>query len=389
MMRVLLKGNEGGKFDVVNDYRQFSVIKNPEYSGFSSGISAGTRVGSLNEEQTLLTVKNPNNICVVNFANLDGGGSGVRYFETDFTVGEKVCQGEFNTNQARGTVVDWIGTLGFGSLKISIENGQFRATASGEEPIGITAGKIRKGQTSGAVFTGGSGGFISETSNIRSFYNRSFVENDIVIGLDSRSTGKVLSFQSDSVGETGKILVDGVVGDFVGPKVSRGTLVDGEKIFGLRGINETDGSVSVSGSPVGVISKIEPQATNIETTHRLTKKVRTYFPDASFNLNGQELDASVVGSTSGAKGIVVNARYATGSTGGGAAGSTVDIFTTGNIKTLHIGESLSLNNFSGNITEIIDSEFSPYSGEVLYIENVRPVQRNSDQEEEIKLVIDF
>ena len=389
MMRMLLKGDESGKFDIINDYRQFSIIKNPEYSGFSSGIITGTRVGSLNQEQTLLNVKNPNNISIINFANVDGGDSGVIYSTTDFTIGSKVCQGEFNTNQARGIVVDWVGSVGLGTLKVSVTNGQFRSTASGEEPIGITAGKIIQGETTGVVYTGGSGGFIRETSNIRSFYNRSFIENDIVIGMDSRSTGKVVSFQSDSVGETGKLVVDGVVGDFVSPKVSLGTLVDGEKIFGLRELNDVEGSVSVSGSPIGVISKIEKQPTNIDDTHRLTNRIRTYFPDASFNITGQELDQTIIGSTSGATSIVVNARYATGTTSGGALGSTVDIFTTRNLKTYHLGEKITLSNFVGDVIDINQPEFLPYSGEVLYIENVRPVQRNADQEEEIKLVIDF
>ena len=389
MIRMLLKGDEGGNFDVINDYRQFSIVKNPEYSGFSSDISAGTRVGSLNKERTLLNVKNPNNICYINFSNLDGGGSGVTYDSTDFVIGEKVCQGVFSTNQARGTVVNWVGSASLGSLQISVTNGQFRSTAPGEEASDITSGKITKGETSGSVYTGGSGGFISEATNIRSFYNRSFVENDIVLGMDSRSTGKVVSFLSDSVGETGKLLVDGVVGDFVGPKVSMGTLMDGERIFGFRDINETDGSVSVSGSPVGVISKIESQPTNIDITHRLTNKIRAYFQDASFIITGQELDQNIIGSTSGAKSLIVNARYATGSTSGGALGSTVDIFTTGNLKTLQVGENITLNDHTGDVLSIEESEFLPFSGEVLYIENVRPVQRNADQEEEIKLVIDF
>jgi len=34
-------------------------------------------------------------------------------------------------------------------------------------------------------------------------------------------------------------------------------------------------------------------------------------------------------------------------------------------------------------------EFLKNTGQVLYIENVRPVQRNPDQDEEIKVVIDF
>ena len=261
--------------------------------------------------------------------------------------------------------------------------------ASGEEPIGITSGKITKGETTGVLFTGGSAGFIKTVNNSRSFYNRSFAENDIVLGMDSRSTGKVVSFQSDAVGETGKLVLDGVVGDFVGPKVSLGTLMDGERIFGFRTLNTNSGIVSVSGSPVGVISKLGSEPVNTDMTNRLTTKLRTYFSDATFIVTGQELDQSITGSTSSASAFVVNANYATGNTSGGADGSTVDVFTTKNIKQFQIGESITLNSKSGLIKSIEEPEFLRYSGEVLYIENVRPVQRNADQEEEIKLVIDF
>ena len=390
MVRMLLKGNEGGDFDVINDYRQFSIVKNPEFSGFSADISPGTRAGSLDKERTVLSVKNPNNVSTITFTNIDGSGSGVVYNSTDFTIGEKVCQGSFNTNQPRGTVVGWTGAFALGVLQVSVTNGQFRSTASGEEAIGITSGKITKGETTGTVFTGGSAGFISTTTNSRSFYNRSFVENDIVLGMNSRATGKVVSFQSDSVGETGKLTLDGVVGDFNGPKVSLGTLVDGETVFGFRTLNTLDGTVSVSGSPVGVISKIESEPINIDLTNRLTTKFTTYFPSSSFFLTGQELDQSITGSTSGANAFIVNAAYAgTGTTSGGGAGSTVDIFTTKTYKEFQVGEDVTLNNLSGVIRSIDQPEFSRYSGEVLYIENVRPVQRNADQEEEIKLVIDF
>ena len=60
MVRLLPKGDEGGDFDVVNDYRQFSIVKNPEF-GFSWNFCRNTR-GSLDKERTVLSVKNPNNI---------------------------------------------------------------------------------------------------------------------------------------------------------------------------------------------------------------------------------------------------------------------------------------------------------------------------------------
>jgi len=388
MVRILLKGDEGGAFDIINDYRTFSIVKNPEFSGFSSGISVGTRAGSLNKERTVLDIKNPNNTATISFANTNGQ-EGVVYGGSDFIVGQEVCQGNFSNNQARGTVLSWVGSSGLGVLIVDVKNGLFRSSTIDEAASGVTSGRILFGLTFGSPFTGGSGGYISQSTNSRSFFNRSFVENDIVFGLDSGSTGKVFSFQSDIVGETGKLILDGVVGDFFGPKVSMGTQVNGENIFGFRTLDTSNGTVQVSGSSVGVISKVSSEPVNIDDTNRLTNKITTFFSDAGFYITGQELDTSITGSTSGATALVVNAKYATGSTGGGASGSTVDIFTTKNYKEFKINESITLNNLTGQVKQINESEFLPYSGEVLYIENVRPVQRSADQEEEIKVVIDF
>lgn len=388
MVRMLLKGNESGAFDVVNDYRIFSIIKNPEFSGFSAGISVGTRAGSLNQQQKIIDVKNPNNIATVTFSNTDGT-DGVTFTSSDFAIGENVCQGVFNTNQPRGVVVGWTGSFALGKLFVDVKNGSFKSTAAGEEPIGTTSGKITKGETTGVVYTGGSAGHIGTVTTSNSFNAQSFKLNDIIIGLDSRSTGRVVGYITDSFGETAKVTVDGVVGDFIPPKVSLGTVVDGEKIFRLRNMSAADGNVITSGDGVGIISKMTNIPDNEDITHRLTNKIRTFFSDASFIISGTELDNSVTGSTSGANAIIVNGKYATGSTGGGADGSTVDIFVTKQFKSLQTGEQINFGGFTGTIQEQYPSEFLSYTGEVLYIEHVRPVQRSTDQEEEIKLVIDF
>ena len=388
MIRMLLKGNEGGAFDVVNDYRIFSILKNPQFSGFSAGIPVGTRAGSLDDQRKLIEIKNPNNIATVNFSNTDET-AGVTFGSSDFTIGENVCQGTFNTNQPRGVVVGWTGSFALGRLSIDVKNGTFKSTAVGEEPIGVTSGKITKGETTGVVYTGGSAGHIGTVTTSNSFNAQSFKLNDLVVGLDSRSTGKVTGYLTDSFGETAKVTVQGVVGDFISPKVSLGTLVDGEKIFRLRDISNANGTVITSADGVGTISKISDIPYVEDETHRLTDKIRTFFSGADFIITGSELDNAITGSTSGASAIVVNGKYATGTTGGGADGSTVDIFVTKVMKSFRTGEQINFGGFTGTIREKEPSEFLPYTGEVLYIENVRPVQRSADQEEEIKLVIDF
>jgi hypothetical protein len=71
------------------------------------------------------------------------------------------------------------------------------------------------------------------------------------------------------------------------------------------------------------------------------------------------------------------------------AGSTVDMYLTSTIGSITSGNVVSLNGYTGEVLGTTIPEFLANTGQVLYIENVRPVQRNPDQDEEIKVVIDF
>jgi hypothetical protein len=96
----------------------------------------------------------------------------------------------------------------------------------------------------------------------------------------------------------------------------------------------------------------------------------------------------VTGNANQFSSTLVSFGYATGTTSG-PAGSTVDMFLTSTIGSLTAGNVISLNGFTGEVLGTTIPEFLRNTGQVLYIENVRPVQRNPDQDEEIKVVIDF
>ena len=386
MVRVFLKGSEGGAFDIQNDFRQFSLLRNPQNSGWTSGIQQGSVAGVKTSNYSVLDLRNDNNTATIRFANLSS------HDENAFSIGQKVHQGEYSLNQARGTVLEWnYGVAGV--LTVSVDNGKFRASVDPDEvPDTVSSGRIFYGLTTGTGYTGGGdgtdyGGFINTVTHSKSFTNLSYPVGSVVYGMNSGSTGKVVSWRSDSDGERGTLVLDNIVGGFEEPRVSVGEQLDGEQVFGFKSLNPS-GEVSLSPSPVGTITKITKVPAMEDETHRLTTKVTGFFTDSDFQIKQEYLDQNISTTTFNFSGSIVGLNYTEGVTSG-PNGSTVDFYLTNTNGSLTAGDVLSFNGYTAEYISTIDSEFLPYTGQVLYIENVRPVQRNTDQDEEIKLIVEF
>lgn len=390
MIRTLLKGSEGGAFDVQNDFRKFSIIKNPQLAGWTAGVTAGFVAGTATPNFTDVRIRNENNTALIDFHTV--GTPGMTHPVDAFVVGQKIHQGEYSTTQARGTVTNWIPNTA-GKLTVSVDNGSFRACVIPDErPSSVTSGRIFYGETTGTGYTYGGdgnsfGGFVDSVTHSKTFVNESFPIGSVVYGMDSGSTAKVTRFIADADGERGIMTLTDKVGSFIAPRVALGTQLDGEKVFGFRTLS-ADGTVQLSNSPVGTITKVQSQPVNIDESHRLTTKVQSFFTSPQFQLSASLLDLSVNANANQFSSTLVSFGYATGTTSG-PAGSTVDMFLTSTIGSLTAGNVISLNGFTGEVLGTTIPEFLKNTGQVLYIENVRPVQRNPDQDEEIKVVIDF
>ena len=390
MIRTLLKGSEGGAFDVQNDFRKFSIIKNPQLAGWTAGVTAGFVAGTATPNFTDVRIRNENNTALIDFHTV--GTPGMTHPVDAFVVGQKIHQGEYSTTQARGTVTNWIPNTA-GKLTVSVDNGSFRACVIPDErPSSVTSGRIFYGETTGTGYTFGGdgnsfGGFVDSVTHSKTFVNESFPIGSVVYGMDSGSTAKVTRFIADADGERGTMTLRDKVGSFIAPRVALGTQLDGEKVFGFRTLS-ADGTVQLSNSPVGTITKVQSQPVNIDESHRLTTKVQSFFTSPQFQLSASLLDLSVNANANQFSSTLVSFGYATGTTSG-PAGSTVDMFLTSTIGSLTAGNVISLNGFTGEVLGTTIPEFLRNTGQVLYIENVRPVQRNPDQDEEIKVVIDF
>ena len=390
MIRTLLKGSEGGAFDVQNDFRKFSVVKNPQLAGWTAGVTAGLIAGTATPNFTKIDIRNKNNTAVINFHTV--GTPGMTHPVDAFVVGQKVHQGEYSTTQARGTVLSWVPNTA-GKLTVSVDNGSFRACVIPDErPSSVTSGRIFYGETTGTGYTFGGdgnsfGGFVDSVTHSKTFVNESFPIGSIVYGMNSGSTAKVTRFVADADGERGTITLTDNVGSFIGPRVALGTQLDGEDVFGFKSLS-SDGTVQLSNSPVGTITKIKSEPVNIDESHRLTTKVQSFFTSPQFQLNSGLLDLGVTGNSNQFSSTLVSFSYATGTTSG-PSGSTTDMYVTSTIGSLTAGNVISVGGYTGEVLGTTIPEFLKNTGQVLYIENVRPVQRNPDQDEEIKVVIDF
>ena len=389
MIRTLLKGSEGGAFDVQNDFRKFSIIKNPQLAGWTAGVTAGFVAGTATPNYTDVRIRNENNTALIDFHTV-----GTTHPVDAFVVGQKIHQGEYSTSQARGTVTNWIPNTA-GKLTVSVDNGAFRACVNPDEvPSSVTSGRIFYGETTGTGYTYGGtvhsadfGGFVDSVTHSKTFVNESFPIGSVVYGMDSGSTAKVTRFIADADGERGTMTLTDKVGSFIAPRVALGTQLDGEKVFGFRSLS-ANGTVQLSNSPVGTITKVQSQPVNIDESHRLTTKVQSFFTSPQFQLSSSLLDLPVNANAGQFSSTLVSFGYATGTTSG-VAGSTVDMYLTSTIGSITSGNVVSLNGYTGEVLGTTIPEFLANTGQVLYIENVRPVQRNPDQDEEIKVVIDF
>jgi hypothetical protein len=95
----------------------------------------------------------------------------------------------------------------------------------------------------------------------------------------------------------------------------------------------------------------------------------------------------VLGATGSANGYVMDWTLGgTGSTGTLRVSGTQGTFRTG--MTAAYGLTTDIN--TATVTQVVHTgELKYRSGEVLYIQNMKPIQRDLEQREEIKIVIDF
>ena len=423
MLNVRTDGEVGGAMSAVNDFRQFGVVKNPLVY---KGPRAGQLAGDEQDERIRLRVVRPEQIRI-DFDLTTGADSDNYYPEDggtnyDYVVGSEVIQEDTG---ARGIVIDWVppvstvanptegaGDRLVGKLYLEVTSGEFIKNSRIDNADGT--------QTAGLAIYGAVNGYPSydrynntdQPFDLLDYTNNTFDVGSLIIGTTSNATAEIVDWVVDEGGQSGFLYLKDVKGTFLIPRIDpdTGLAVDGERISQFSSVDPYSGSFNVS--------NIHPTEGNKETnagilgsdTVDTTVPIKGYKQSYVLNVLAQN-DASVFvegdfpkdakvtfkrGTTTLGTGYVVDTIV--GTTGGDAkievtsvrdwdgeflANDTVTyIDTTGIIKT-------DTSDPTGTRALIDYPSLKPDSGEMLYIQNILPVMRNTERAEEMKLLLKF
>lgn len=347
--------DEEGKVSTENEYRQFSIILNPilaekqvRLKFFATGISGSFTVGATAQQSTT------------------GGFSG-----------------------AYGEVVSWragvSGHSGTNELVLTeIRNGDFEY---GGNVGGLTTMSVDVRTIAGTESRRLLRLTLSPTDPAFSGSANDFTKGYLVHGIGdwststpaSRAVGEVYAWEPQ-VGSNllGFLYLENPQGTFkINERVSQTDLFYSGYSRGLSGIGQ-----------IRAIDSVVREG--VDTYDQTTTLVMSYdgtnlFEDTAF-LEDAFVDF-VLGTTGSANGYVMDWTLGgTGSTGTLRVSGTQGLFLAGMTASYGLTTDPNL----ASVTQVLHTgELKYRSGEVLYIQNMKPIQRDLEQREEIKIVIDF
>lgn len=372
MLVVELEGTEGNKLSTRNEYRQFGLIKNPYLYG-------GLTLAGSNEDKVVeALVKRP-------------PYKDELYFADTFVVGNHIFGKE---TKASARIVDSQAVPGTRFHKIFLTNlvGNFRLSEDAST-------KVRIHYTSGfsAAFATG------DTAN--QYVN--------VIGLTLSASGVITSYDHYNR----SVVIDTTFGSFTSGKTltfSGGYTLSGVNItdldeefgeqFGQMNFGSTSGTVGLTFGNDEIFGRFASTAFaprviadlgEYRLTTRLTLVNSSAFTDGIIaGSNALDGTLSQTDSTTLKK---VTADIVDFTVVGGV-GFTGIAHVSNVTGTFNLSDQLTFTPYGTtadaalttvSINSISNSELDIGSGDLLYIENIRPVQRNIEQMEQFKILIGF
>lgn len=341
---------ENGIISAENEFRQVAIISNP----------------LLEEKQVRL-----------NFRTNGIAGS----FAVGATVGQTGPTAQYD--RAEGQVVSWyIGATGFtGTSELVLTN-----IRNGDFAYGATVGNFTISQVDERTVAGTEVLRLlkmellplnAEFSEAKDDFDRGLlvqgmgdIANDIT---PSRSLGKVYSWEPEPGSDRlGYLYVEDVTGKFkIGEAITKINPVTNTMVSGLTGIAKIS----------SLITTVRGKKVYDQTTDMV---IVAGAGSSQFTEDDLEVDSYLRFST----GLTESNGYLmewkpTGTTGYIRLSGTNGKFTAGMSLTGNAGLTATISNV------LSQSEMQYGSGDILYIQNVKPIQRSYDQREEFKIVIDF
>ena len=225
------------------------------------------------------------------------------------------------------------------------------------------------------------------------YTNTTFIQDYCILGQDSLSTGKVVSWYPTFFGTDGKLVVKDINGKFIESYYNdAGTLISGENIIGISSVSTTEGVLGFTSDKVGIIKNVaKTEVIQGNDIFRATTTLTLTRPTGNtdlFTASDFAEDDNIKQLTTGAEGVVVGWAVSYD----GTYGNLILSSTTGSFS---INPNYKIQKLSGSfyttqeavVSDINLPEVDRYSGKIIYIENIRPVVRGDDQTEEIKIII--
>ena len=349
MVVIDFSGDEDGKITIDNEFRQFGLIKNPELYYHRNRLT-------LNEWAP----------------------------QSAFSTGDVVT-----TSSGRGEVVTWYGGItgvtGTSELDILVLSGSFSIgatlsvggysiydkeiiTQAGMEGRNLKQLSLVPLGTAGTIFDPNGGDFT------RGYLALSTGSTADVV-YPTYSIGKIYSWQpDDGTNLSGKLYLENYHGDFANDEYVGQIRKD---ITGYtRNIAQITDADEIEEDNLDVYS----QSFSLTVFYNGADT----FDSSSFTPD--DLITSLSGSTETAKGYIVDWSPATGGTQGNLVVHGVwGTFATGNY--IDYSNASTTGSVINTILDTPDIRY--HTGEILHIQNIRPVERSVEQREEIKFIVEF
>jgi hypothetical protein len=368
-----------------NEFRQFGIVQNPILNDGTERIA-----GSEIPDQYLLRVQNKNNTVEITFTTITDEIRDLLL--TTGSAGSLVKQGlDTSPNQARGTVKEFI-ALSETSYKLVLNglNGLFSTNLTAS-PITIIVDEVEYVVTNANT--------ISAINRFNYFTENTFEVGKIVLGLTSNSSAIIQkAVISNTAGTTAKLYIKNIKGSFLESYYnSTGDLVEGESIICYDYVNLETGNFVSANSVVESISYIvdsekqnyEAAVNNYRTTTILKISYENY--EDPINYEKDSIIYQKITETETVTGSVVSwtLEDETNKIGLLEVTNITGDFSIDSPYSLAIEIEGDTSTSLSELIEITEPVLVPYSGKITYIQNIRPVVKTADQDEEIKILIGF
>jgi len=376
MIRTLIKGSDTN-FNTAQDFRQITLVKNPLLRG---GTNDGKVAGKEITRKKQLTVAKP--WFMTNSFN-----------DSAFTANNSIM-GE--NSRATAKIESWISDSdgSVGTLELSNVQGTFDI----EDPASTLTRLVFPSNSSGNTGDFTIGNTVKQTTSgivaegvITNWYAPSGGPYELVVRVTSNSfvastnelSNSIIEYNPEGTSTTGvDWLITSVVERKMGELIKHFSSTDGST-FEFFTFPTVNGNQNVARA--NKLTDVQDEDT-LERSYRLTTQ-----------LTIEDSTSSLSSSTYTKDDTFYQVNRDSGFTGNTVTGKVVDwSATSGSTGVLTLNDvrgSFSTGGFSGSanhgITAISLPELKVGSGEVLYIENIRPVTRGIEQDEEIKIMIGF